>query len=157
MSKKQIVVGISDLNIASSPDELISYALGSCVGICLYDKFAKIAGLSHILLPDSKGHIETDPKKFANTAVKMLLDLMMAKGCRKGNIVAKIAGGANMFAWAGETIGDKNVKAVQDNLALLQIPIVAKDVGSNYGRTVLIETESGIMTVRSLSKETKSF
>ncbi|MFA7672264.1 MAG: chemotaxis protein CheD [Clostridia bacterium] len=152
MTGKQIVIGISDLNVASSPDGLISYALGSCVGICLYDKIAKIAGLSHILLPDSSPYKEVMPKKFADTAIKELIDKMIIAGCRKNNLTAKIAGGANMFSWSGETVGDKNIKAVQNQLIRQGIPIIARDVGGDYGRTVSIDAETGIVTVKALTK-----
>ncbi|MFA5340354.1 MAG: chemotaxis protein CheD [Clostridia bacterium] len=152
MTGKQIVIGISDLNVANSPDELISYALGSCVGICLYDKASKVAGLSHILLPDSSTYKEVEPKKFADTAIKMLIDKMIIAGCRRNNLTAKIAGGANMFSWSGETVGDKNIKAVQIQLMKHGIPILAKDVGGDYGRTVSICAETGTVTIKALTK-----
>jgi chemotaxis protein CheD len=152
MTGKQIVIGISDLNVATAPDELISYALGSCVGICLYDKAVRIAGLSHILLPDSSPYQEVMPTKFADTAIKVLIDRMIIAGCRKYNLTAKIAGGANMFSWPGETVGDKNVKAVQNQLMKHGIPLIAKDVGGDYGRTVSINAETGIVTVKALTK-----
>lgn len=152
MTGKKIVIGISELNIAHNPDELISYALGSCIGICLYDKANKIAGLSHILLPDSSIYKDVDPKKFADTAIKLLIDMMIVAGCRKNNITAKIAGGANMFAWPGETVGHKNIISVQERLSDQGVPLLAKDVGGDYGRTVSISAETGIVTIKALTK-----
>ncbi|MDD2262674.1 MAG: chemotaxis protein CheD [Clostridia bacterium] len=156
MTGKQIVVGISDLNTAYSPDELISYALGSCIGICLYDKLQKIAGLSHILLPDSSTYKAVDNMKFADTAIKELISRMIRLGCRKNNLTAKIAGGANMFSWSGETVGDKNIKSVEEQLRIHGIPLLAKDVGGDYGRTVSICAETGVVTVKALTRGVKT-
>jgi chemotaxis protein CheD len=86
---------------------------------------------------------------------------MEAKGCRRTRIQAKIAGGAKMFEVADDSafgnIGQRNVKAVKETLASLNIQIVAEDTGLNYGRTVYFYTETGIMVVKSFSKGEKSF
>lgn len=98
MSEK-LTVGISDWKICGSPDSLITYALGSCVGICLYDKNLKLAGLAHIMLPDSTaitGGAATRAK-FADTAIVDMVEAMKAKGANVSALTAKIAGGAVMF------------------------------------------------------------
>lgn len=155
MSEK-LVVGISDWKICRSPDSLITYALGSCVGICLYDKATKIAGLSHIMLPDSTaiaGGSATRPK-FADTAIVDMLNAMKAQGALQSEITAKIAGGAVMFqsASAQFNIGERNVEAVRRILGKLAIPIIAADTGLNYGRTVTFFAENGNLEVNSASK-----
>ncbi len=149
-----ITIGISDLNVAQPPDVLVTYALGSCVGICLYDDKAKVAGMSHILLPSSvqiPGN--ATPMKFADTAIPMLMVKMQAKGARPNTLKAKIAGGAQMFASTGNAsianIGERNVAAVKATLQRLRIPIVAEDTGSNYGRTLLFSASDFMMTIRS--------
>ena len=157
-----ITIGIADLNVARQPDVLVTYALGSCVGICLYDQIAKVAGMSHILLPSS-GQIpgNTTPMKFADTAIPMLMVKMQAMGARPNQIKAKIAGGAQMFASSGNAsianIGARNVLAVKDTLQRLRIPILAEDTGSNYGRTLLFDAESFSMTVRSPKQPEKKW
>ncbi len=94
-----ITIGISDLNVARPPDILVTYALGSCVGICLYDAVARVAGLSHVLLPTSSQMPGNNtPMKFADTAIPMLMVKMQAMGARPNQLRAKIAGGAQMFA-----------------------------------------------------------
>lgn len=149
-----ITIAISDLNVARPPDILVTYALGSCVGICLYDAIAKVAGMSHILLPAS-GQVQNNntPMKFADTAIPMLMVKMQAMGARPNQIKAKIAGGAQMFASSGNAsianIGARNVVAVKEALQRLRIPILAEDTGSNYGRTLLFDADTFTMTVRS--------
>lgn len=155
---KTITVGISDLNVVRAPDILVTYALGSCVGICLYDNNSRIAGLSHIMLPDSRqiaggaGQI----KKFADTGIVALLRDMEATGARRMFIKAKIAGGAQMFAAMSNTaianIGSRNVLAVKAVLSELHIPIIAEDTGKDYGRTLYFNAEDGIMHIKSGSK-----
>lgn len=154
----KIVVGISDQKLCRAPDELVTYALGSCVGICMIDKTAGVAGLAHIMLPDSKS-IPSDKNKFkfADTAIELLYSNMLKNGASPSRITAKIAGGANMFAAVSKSmsIGDRNVEAVKQELARLHIPITAEDTGLNYGRTVRFSAEDGSLTVMSSLKGNK--
>ncbi len=148
-----IVVGISDQNTAFPPDMLITYALGSCVGICIFDPVAQYAGMSHILLPSSR--LTTNDKniyKFADTAIKALVSAMEKKGCSRARMTAKIAGGANMFLSSGQSIGDRNVQAVKEELSKLRIRIIAEDVGGNYGRTIQLDPQDGSVMVKTTCK-----
>lgn len=154
-----INVGISDLNIARSPDVLATYALGSCVGICLYDAEAKIAGLAHIMLPWSKeaSTPEGNGRRYADTGITELISKMCAAGVKQYRLTAKIAGGAQMFKTNSEVfnIGERNVEAVKKVLETYRIPIIAEETGLNYGRTVFFYGEDGIMEVRAATKPTK--
>lgn len=153
-----IVVGISDMNVALRPGVLVTYALGSCVGICLYDRVMGISGLSHILLPDS-GMCPSDKNvmKFADTAVKTLIDRMERAGASRARLTAKIAGGARLFGTAdGIQIGERNVAAVKTQLSRFNIPILAEDTGLNYGRTVEFHAENGTVFVKTALKGVKS-
>lgn len=156
-----LVVGISDMKIAAPPDTLITYALGSCVGTCLYDAHTKIAGLSHIMLPESKAApSDSTVAKFADTALPHLVRLMEQKGASRIRLKAKIAGGAQMFDVAGGNstmwqIGERNVNAVKAILQRLGIPLMAQDVLLNYGRTLVFDPVTGIATVKSINKPTK--
>ena len=160
---KTIVVGISDLNIALKGDVLVTYALGSCVGICLYDPIAKIAGLSHIMLPTITDFSNSGAmrEKFADTAIEILLQKMLGCGAMKIRMRAKIAGGAQMFSNINNAslagIGERNVIAVKQELMRLRIPITAEDTGNNYGRTVFFDADEGIMKVKSVNKGEWSF
>lgn len=152
-----ITVGISDWKICGLSDVLITYALGSCVGTCIVDTAAGVAGLSHIMLPDST--VIKDPKtmnrmKFADTALPDMVDAMIKKGASIRRMQAKIAGGALMFA-ANSTqfnIGERNVAAVRKTMSQLKIPIIAADTGSNYGRTVYFYGNEGKVVIKSTVK-----
>src|SRR3712207_9225933 len=98
MSKDEVRIGIGDLNTAMPPQKLITVGLGSCIGIALYDPIKKIGGLAHIMLPDSTQFSNvSNPMKFADLAIPMLLEKMEKQGAVKRHIKAKIAGGASMF------------------------------------------------------------
>lgn len=146
-----IVVGISDFKVANVPDVLITYALGSCVGTCLYDSKLKIAGLSHVLLPESSICKDDDNiMKYADTAIVALVRKMVMMGASRARLTAKIAGGAKMFATAGTGMGQRNIIAVKNELNKLGIPIIGEDTGSNYGRTVEFHPEDGSVLVKSV-------
>ncbi|MCL2086321.1 MAG: chemotaxis protein CheD [Oscillospiraceae bacterium] len=148
-----ISVGISDWKTCKPPDVLVTYALGSCVGICLWDKMNRVSGLSHVMLPDSStvSKVGENRMKFADTAVPDMHKKMLQSGALQRNLVAKIAGGAVMFASASSqfNIGERNVEAVRKVLKFLQIPIIAHDTGKNYGRTVFFHPETGKMEIKS--------
>ena len=152
-----IKVGMADLKPGKSPDSIISYGLGSCVGIALYDAQTRIGGLAHIMLPDSTQARATDnTAKFADTALPVLLQQIVALGAAKNRVVAKIAGGSQMFSFAQATdvmrIGDRNVEAVREVLKSMSIKIIAEDVGGNYGRTVELLLESGVFLIKTVNK-----
>ncbi|MCL2036881.1 MAG: chemotaxis protein CheD [Oscillospiraceae bacterium] len=149
-------VGISDWKVAKPPDVLVTYALGSCVGICLYDKRTKIGGLSHIMLPNSttSGEPNINRMKFADTAIPDMIKKMVAMGALQVGLTAKIAGGALMFKTSSDrfNIGERNVESVKSVLQSLRIPLIGQDVGLNYGRTVFFYPETGAAMVKSATK-----
>ena len=155
-----INVGIADLNVAESPDVLATYALGSCVGICLYDEKTCIAGLAHIMLPWSSeaSSPEENRWRYADTGISDLIGKMCRKGASADRLTAKIAGGAQMFRVRADifNIGEKNVAAVKKILAERKIPIIAEETGGNFGRTVFFSSQTGIMEVRANSRRTIS-
>ena len=156
MSDHTITVGISDFKTSAAPDTLVTYALGSCVGVALYDSDLRIGGLSHIMLPSSslRANGVDDRMKYADTAIPDMIAELEGRGSKRSALQAKIIGGANMFNSTGasfvDTIGDRNIVAVRDVLSGLGIPLVAEDVGSNYGRTVYFRLEDGRVSVQSL-------
>ncbi len=148
-------VGIAELKTARAPVNLASAGLGSCVGICLYDPVAKVGGLAHVLLPDSNQVRATDNKaKFADTAVEALVTEMTKLGAARERIIAKLAGGAQMFLLPGASdimrIGERNVEAARRALAAARIRLVGEDVGGNYGRSIEFDTTTGKVRVRTL-------
>ncbi|KEO82955.1 chemotaxis protein CheD [Tumebacillus flagellatus] len=147
-----IRVGMADLNVADGEDSLRTTGLGSCVGIALYDPQTKITGLAHIMLPTSANPNETNRAKYANTAVPLLIELMEKKGANRRRMNAKLAGGAQMFTFAGQSdlmrIGPRNVEAVKEALRLSTIPVVAEDTGGNCGRTIELFSVDGSLVIR---------
>ncbi len=160
---QSIVIGISDYKLAKGPEVLVTYALGSCVGVCLYDKVSKVGGLSHIMLPDSTSFSSKDfnRKKFADTAIVDLVDEMKRAGVGNNRIVAKIAGGAQMFEVQPGSklgaIGERNIFCVKQVLSQLRIPILAEDTGLNFGRTQYFDLNTGIMKIQSLNRRIEEF
>lgn len=152
-----IKVGMADLKVGKAPDSIVSYGLGSCVGIALYDPQTKVGGLAHIMLPDSTQARATDnTAKFADTALPVMLDLIIAMGGSRNRLTAKIAGGSQMFSFAQATevmrIGDRNSEAVKSVLKSLAIRLLAEDVGGNYGRTVELLLDSGTFLIKTVNK-----
>lgn len=159
--KKEVRVGIADSAIVDSPDKLITMGLGSCIGIALYDKEKKIAGLVHIMLPDSKQFKNiVNPLKYADLGVEVLFNEMITYGCKKENIIAKIAGGASMFNFSDKKvisdIGKRNGEATINAIKKLSIPIIGEDIGGNKGRTMIVESEDGLVIVRSIGSALKN-
>lgn len=158
MSAESGEIRVRVADFAVSADATIStIGLGSCVAIVLHDAVARVGGMAHVLLPsETMSRDRSNPAKFPGTAVPLLLSEMRRLGARVERVSAKIVGGASMFAnlipAGGINIGERNIAAVRDALAGAKVPIVAEDVGSDYGRSVYLYTRDGRVEVRSLRK-----
>lgn len=155
MEIKEIRVGIADLNTAFSPDRIITVGLGSCIGIAMYDKTKSLGGLAHIMLPDStQFNNVTNPLKFADLAVLILIEKLERLGASKRNLKAKIAGGASMFNFSDKSmimdIGNRNGKSVKEALKKHSIPVLAEDLGGNKGRTMIFDTADGSVKIKTV-------
>lgn len=135
---------------------LITYALGSCVGICLYDPYIKLAALIHIMLPLNMEAGRKSPMKYADTGIRETVKAMEARGARRSRMTAKIAGGARMFDVPGEgslgTIGQRNVDSVHLILKQEGVRLLKEEVGGSAARTLLFDAESGKAVIRSYGK-----
>lgn len=156
-----ITIGISEMEVVKNNDSIITYALGSCVGVVLYDEARKIAGLAHIMMPSSadvKGDI-TNKGKYVDTAIPELIKKMERAGSTAYSLVAKLAGGAQMFSIAGASsqfnIGERNINMAREVLRTHRIKLVAQDVGENYGRTVEIFAANGVYRIKAIAKGIK--
>lgn len=156
-----IKIGMADLGVGRSPDRLRTTGLGSCVGVVLYDATNKIAGMAHVMLPDSslaKGN-EFNIAKYADTAIPQLIKEMELAGSSVSNLIAKMAGGAQMFSFLSGNdtmrIGPRNVEACKTVLKQIGIRIVAEDTGGNCGRTIEMDTQTGILQIRTVNQGTK--
>ncbi len=151
MDDNVIRVKMAEYNVGNNPTTLITIGLGSCVGIALYDKVNKIGGMVHIMLPENKKDLT--PAKYADTGIPLLISEMEKIGARSNNIVAKIAGGAQMFSM-GESnstmrVGERNVIKVKEVLKEERIKLIGEDVGRNYGRTMEFYIKNGDVLIRS--------
>ncbi len=142
-------VPIGRWGVAVAPTQ-IRTLLGSCVGVVLYDKVARLGGVAHIVLPDSRGSSD-NLGRFADTAIPALIAEFEGKLGRssRGRITAKLVGGASMFATGPAlNIGELNLEAVGQILAKLGIAVIARDVGGDAGRRVTLDTLSGAVQIK---------
>lgn len=154
-------VGMADLRAVAYPNALTTLGLGSCVGVALFDKTSRVIGLAHVMLPSShqtKNNLNV--AKFADTAIVKLIEEMVTLGANKKHIVAKIAGGAQMFALTQSSdlmkIGLRNTQACKEKLSELNIPLLAEDTGGNFGRTIELYAEDGRLMVKTLGHGIKN-
>lgn len=155
MADKQIKIGIGDMKLARQEGTLITYALGSCIGITLYDPNIKLGALIHIMLPNAGGNTG-NVFKFADTGIRETLRKMTAFGGVKSRYICKIAGGAQMFEMTGGgsigNIGQRNIDSVKQTLRAEGIRIKNQDVGKNYARTMLLDVSIGKVSIRTIGK-----
>ncbi|MGE4275653.1 MAG: chemotaxis protein CheD [Lawsonibacter sp.] len=153
---QKLVVGIADMKMAQRGGELITYALGSCIGICLYDPAIQLAALVHILLPLNMEAGRKNPMKYADTGIRETLRQMEEKGGRRPRITAKIAGGAKMFEISGGgglgNIGQRNIESVHLILKREGIRLLAEDTGGRVARTLSFHPATGQGHIRSYGK-----
>lgn len=152
----RLVVGIADMKMARGEGMIITYALGSCIGICLYDAVVRVGALVHIMLPLNMEANRASPMKYADTGIRETLAKMQQQGAAKARIVAKIAGGAKMFEVSGGgslgNIGQRNIDSVKTVLQREGIRLLKEDVGGNTARTLLFDVSSGQGCIRSYGR-----
>ena len=146
----KITIGIADMKMARGQGMLITYALGSCIGICLHDPLLKLGALIHIMLPVNMETNRTNTMKYADTGLRETLRQMEAMGAKRPRITAKIAGGAKMFETGAAlgNIGQRNIESVHLNLKKEGIRLLKEDVGGSVARTLLFDVNSGLGCVR---------
>jgi chemotaxis protein CheD len=159
MTRKQgtgplLKVGLAQYRIGGAPVRMITMALGSCLGIVLFDREAGIGAMAHVMHPNqSKVKNNSNKAKFADTAIELMLHGMVERGAIEDRVVAKIFGGARMFDYGGNgdrgvlQIGEENVKAARAELEARGIPIVAESVGGRRGRTIVFDVSKGSVCV----------
>jgi chemotaxis protein CheD len=141
-------VRMGEMSVSStSGEELVAIGLGSCIGVALVDRAAGVAGLAHVVLPDSGG-AAGPPGKFADLAVPELLDQVQRAGARRERLEVVLVGGARMFALgAGMDIGTRNEAAVRDALSQHRLRVRAAATGGNNGRTMRVFPGEGAVNV----------
>ena len=152
---EKLIIGIADMKMAKGEGMLVTYALGSCIGICLHDPVLKLGALVHIMLPVNMEAGRKTPMKYADTGIRETLRLMESKGANRNRITAKIAGGAKMFETGNNSlgnIGQRNIESVRLNLKKEGIRLLKEDVGGTVARTLLFDVNSGLGCVRSYGR-----
>ena len=136
---------------------LITYALGSCIGLCFHDPKLRLGALLHIMLPLNMEAGRTHPLKYADTGIKETLRQMEAKGASRSRMTVKIAGGAKMFEVSGGTglgnIGQRNIESVHTILKRENIRLLAENVGGTVARTLLFDVSTGQGCIRSYGQK----
>jgi chemotaxis protein CheD len=149
----EIVVGISDVKVSNNiNDTLVTYALGSCIGVAVYDPMVKVGGLLHFMLPDSSLDAKKageNPTMFADTGIPILFKACYKLGADKKRMVVKVAGGASILDDANFfRIGQKNITAMKKLFWKNNVLINSEDTGNNYNRTVYVHVSTGKVFVK---------
>lgn len=150
----EIIVGISDLKVSNNPeDALVTYALGSCIGVAVFDPIVKVGGLLHFMLPDSLLDVkkaQAMPAMFADTGIIALFKACYACGAEKRRMVVKVAGGANILDDTNYfRIGQKNITAMRKIFWRNNVLIEREDTGENFNRTMRLDLSNGRCILKS--------
>ena len=152
------VVGISEMKVSDNPEDvIITYSLGSCIGLALYDPRIRVGGLIHCMLPLSKidpARAVDRPCMFTDTGVPRLIMTLLGMGADKRSLVATVAGAAHLLDNQNQfNIGERNHVVLRKLLWKNSILISAEDIGGTMARTMTLNLESGLTTLRSGGKE----
>lgn len=154
----QLVVTISDMKLSARPEDVIvTYSLGSCLGVTAYDPKVGVGGLVHCLLPhaaSARGKAREKPFMFVNTGVAMMVRNLIDRGAAKHRLIFKAAGGANMRNDTLFNTGARNFEALEKLLSRNDVVLSATDVGGTVPRTMVLYLDTGRVVVRSLGEET---
>ncbi|HSR36581.1 MAG TPA: chemotaxis protein CheD [Desulfurivibrionaceae bacterium] len=149
----KLVVGISDMKVSNQPDDvLITYSLGSCIGVVIWDPVAKVGGLLHYMLPDSsldKEKAQGKPFMFADSGIPLLFKETYKFGAVKNRLIVKVVGGSQIMDNAGIfNIGKRNHAVLRKMFWKNNIMIAKEDVGGTGNRTVSLEIGTGITRLK---------
>ena len=156
----RIVVGVADMQLTNDADSvLVTYALGSCIGVTIYDPVAKVGGMLHFMLPESKVNTEkaqANPAMFADTGVPCLFKQAYELGAKKNRLIVCAAGGAEVFADDGHfKVGKRNRTMLRKLFWKNNILLSADDSGGSISRTLMLNLSDGEVVIRTKGKETK--
>ena len=154
----QITVGIGEGKVTTErAATLVTYSLGSCVGLSLHDPVAGVGGMVHCMLPISKidaVRAKSQPHIFTDTGVSHLLQAVFDLGGERRRIVAKVAGGASMLDEKDFfKIGERNYAVLRKVLWKNEILIASEDVGGTVARTMQLNLSTGETLINSMGKE----
>ena len=149
---QEYIVGVGSYCVANNPTKLLCIGLGSCLAIALHVPVKRIGTLAHAMLPLYKeGRDKNNPEKYVDTSIYLMVDELMDAGVKKSSIRAKLIGGAQMFSYLSPDtldVGTRNIESANRILREEGIPIIAKDVGGNRGRTISFDIRTGLIDVK---------
>lgn len=153
------MVLMGEIQVFKGPAHFTCIGLGSCVGLCAFDPVNGVAGMTHIVLPAAFEAGPGRPGRFADRAVPEMIAMMGRLGAVRRNLRVAFAGGAQVLDRAGGRklleIGERNVVAVREQLDILELPCCSEDTGGTRARTLMLDSETGEVTVRSLAGENR--
>jgi len=156
---RERVIGVAEWAVERGDTVLVTLGLGSCVAVALYDAEAKVGALLHLMLPSQQMALDrSNPGRFPETAIPLVLGELEAAGARRDRLAAWLVGGASMFgpAAAALAMGERIVVAARQTLARAHIPVVAEDVLQRYGRSVYFHLDDGRIEVRTVGHGTRT-
>jgi len=157
--EKELKVGIGDMKLARGEGSIITYALGSCIGITFYDPMLHLGALLHIMLPSQFNNNDPNVFKFADSGIRETIRKLTVFGMMKSRTVVKIAGGAKMFEISGNAdfgnIGARNIERVKEVLREEGMRLAAEDTGGTYARTMRIDIATGSVSLRTVGRPAK--
>ncbi|MBQ5513223.1 MAG: chemotaxis protein CheD [Bacteroidales bacterium] len=129
---------------ASAQPAEVTTILGSCVAVCLWDRYLGIGGINHYMLPTWNG-MELASPKYGNIAIERLTEKMLQLGCKKNNLVAKVFGGGEVITVTSSSmhIGERNIMVAEEMLQEQNIPIIGRSTGGKNGRKIIFNTHTG--------------
>lgn len=156
MLEKELKVGIGDMKFTRNSGTIVTYALGSCIGISFWDPFLHLGALLHIMLPEHTDAKDSNLFKYADSGIHETIRKLTVFGMQKSRTKVKIAGGAKMFEIHGNAdfgnIGARNIAMVKKILLEENMRIIAEDTGGSYARTMYLDVENGDVVIRTVGR-----
>lgn len=142
--------------MGENPFRLVTRALGSCLGITLYNPLKKLGTMAHPMLPDiERARTNANPSRYVNYTIRKMVEDLEKAGSARSRLVAKLFGGARMFAFISSdsllNVGEKNIAMAREVFNELNIKIAAEEVGGTFGRTIELNLETGKVVVDTAS------
>ena len=156
MGENVIEVRMGDMQLGNAPSRLVTRALGSCLGITLYNSLKKFGAMAHPMLPDiEKARVQSNPHRYVNSVIKKMVEDLEKAGALRNSLIAKVFGGAHMFSFITTdsilNVGEKNIAMARAVFAELGIKVAVEEVGGTFGRTVELNLENGSVLVDTIS------
>ena len=147
---------MGEMRMGENPYRLVTRALGSCLGITLYNPLKKLGAMAHPMLPDiDRARTNANPSRYVNYTIRKMVEDLEKAGSARSRLVAKLFGGARMFAFISSdsllNVGEKNIAMAREVFSELNIKIAAEEVGGTFGRTIELNLESGKVVVDTAS------